>query len=131
MARKTELPPEAKGKRISRRQAMDRVQERTGRTISETTLVYGWRVPYFIDGRNAVYLEEVVDDYIGRHLARVSQQVHCYEGFPRSKPPVNRIASRPGRVAGCGATGCAIQTRHREGGRLTADADINPAPRRQ
>jgi hypothetical protein len=94
MAKKTELPPEAKGKRISRRQAMDRVQERTGRTMSETTFVYGWRVPYYVDGRQATYLLDVVDDHIDKHLARVSQQVHCYEGFPRSKPPVNRVAKQ-------------------------------------
>jgi hypothetical protein len=89
---KTELPQVKGGKRYTRRQAMARAREKTGRPVSATTLVYTWKVPYYRDGRDAIYLEDVLDAHINEHLAAVEQQVHCYEGAPRSKPPVNRIA---------------------------------------
>ncbi len=46
-----------------------------GRPVSDNTMIYTWRIPYFRDGRDAIYLRSVLDRFIAERIAKVSQQV--------------------------------------------------------
>jgi hypothetical protein len=78
--------------RFPRPQAAAYTGEGLGRSVSITTLIYTFKIPYVVDGRTAVYRKSDLDAFIAKRRAEVAQQVRCYEGTPRSKPPVNRIA---------------------------------------
>jgi hypothetical protein len=61
--------------RMRRRVAREYLQHQLGRPVSDSTMIYTWRIPYFRDGRDAIYLRSVLDRFVTERIATVSQQV--------------------------------------------------------
>ena len=61
--------------RMRRRVAREYLQRQLGRPVSDNTMIYTWRIPYFRDGRDAIYLRSTLDRFVAERIARVSQQI--------------------------------------------------------
>jgi hypothetical protein len=62
-------------RRMHRRAAREYLEQQLGRPVSDTTLIYVWRIEHFRDGRHSIYLQSTLDRFVARRIAQVSQQV--------------------------------------------------------
>jgi hypothetical protein len=68
--------PQAKAdERMRRRKAREYLEDRLGRPVSDNTMIYTWGIPYYRDGRDAIYLRSVLDRFVAERIVKVSQQV--------------------------------------------------------
>lgn len=70
----------ATGKRLRTKAACEHLAGRLGRPVSRSTL-FAWCIPHVIDGRDAIYLEPILDQFADQRIAQVGQQV--FSSSPR------------------------------------------------
>jgi hypothetical protein len=61
--------------RMRRRKAREYLERKLGRPVSDNTMIYTWRIPYFRDGRDSIYLKSTLDRFVAERIAAVSQHM--------------------------------------------------------